>query len=557
MTISKILRNLHRGQEILTVLFRHGFGDLLERTGLTSYLKSLAAKEELEDDVSKRLKTTPRRFRETLEEVGGAFVKLGQLLSTRPDLLPPDWIEELARLQDEVPPIDFELIRKTIEEELGPIEQRFLQIDPVPLATASVAQVHAGLALNGNRVVVKVRKPGIKAALLQDCDILEAFAELLEKHVEESRNYRPVQIVQEFRAAVTGELDFSLEGQNLDRFRSDFQSYPLVVFPAVYWDQTTERVLTMERMEGIKISDIEALRDSGVDNSRVAHNLAEAIVRQVLEFGFFHCDPHPGNVLVIPRDTVCFLDCGMVGRLDEMMRENLLLLVSAGIRKDTEMIADILTDMNALPEDIDRRRFLRDSDLLLERYYRLPLKRIKLDLLVNDLVRLVRTFGIQVPSDLLLVGKALVTLEGVGRTLDPNFQAVAVAKPFVREIVVTTYSPIFLARRLMQGAYDLARFLRDLPSDLRELSHQLRESRFKIVLDHSGLNESLREVERATNRLSTSIIMAALILASAVVAVSALEPRVLGVPVLGIAGFGFAAALGLWLVITARFGKGS
>jgi ubiquinone biosynthesis protein len=552
MSLPKMVRNLFRAQEILTVFFRFGFGDMVERTGLIQYLKKVPPQDEA---AAPQQMTPARRFRNALEELGGAFVKLGQVLSTRPDILPASWIEELAHLQDEVAAIDFELIRQDLEKELGPLSDHFLSVNPVPLATASVAQVHEAVTLSGDKVVVKSRKPGIKEIILQDCDILDAIAELLEKHVQESRIYGPTRIVQEFRTAVTEELDFTREGQNLDRFRSDFGPDATVTFPAVYWDQTTERVLTMEYVVGLKTSLTEKLRDAGVDAPLVARRLAEAILRQILEFGFFHGDPHPGNLLVIEGDRICFLDCGMVGRLDGMLRENLVLVVSAGLRKDVGMVADILTDMQALPDDVDRNQFIRQTYLLLERYYNLPLKRVRMDALMNDLIGIIHTFRIRVPSDIVLVAKALITLEGVGRTLDPEFDSVSVAQPYVQQIVMTTYGPRFLARRIREGASDMLRLIRSLPSDIREMSRILRENRLKIILEHTGQKEQAQALERASKQLCLCIVIAALVLGSSIMAHAQLEPRFFGVPLIALIGFGIAAALGLGQVLSGYFGK--
>jgi ubiquinone biosynthesis protein len=556
MPLTQMMKNFLRVQEILTVFLRHGFGDLVQRLGLTSYLTSVPSPDREIAAATGEPHTAARRFREALEELGGAFVKLGQLLSTRPDILPANWIEELVRLQDNVLPVDFELVRQTVEEDLGPISERFQSIDPEPLATASVAQVHSAVTVSGDDVVIKVRKPGVKEMSLRDYDILQSLAELLEKHVPEAQAYRPCRMVEEFRTAVNEELNFNLEGQNLDRFRSDFDSDPAVMFPAVYWDYTTEQVLTMERVEGVKISRLDVLRESGVNTSNLARQLAEAILRQTLEFGFFHGDPHPGNLLVVGKDRICFLDCGLVGRLGDPLMENLVFLVSAGIRKDLSVMADILTDMKALPPDIDRQRFLREAGLLLERYYRLPLKRIRLDLLVTDLIRLIHDFGIQIPSEMVLVGKALVTIEGVGRALDPDFQAVAVAEPFVRKIVMTTYWPRLVKRRIMEGSQDILRLLRDLPSDLRELSRHMRENRFRVIVDHAGLKEPVEELGRASRRLSVSLVISAVVLASAVMAHAQLEPRLFGVPVAALAGFAVAVLVGFGYLVWSRWKRG-
>ena len=548
MPLSKVVRNLGRSQEILSVLFRHGFGDLLQRMGLSQFLKLTWPGHREGEPEPHELKTPAQRFRQAMEELGGAFVKLGQLMSTRPDILPKNWIEELSHLQDNVTPLDFDQLRNTLESDLRPLADKFEFIDPLPLASGSVAQAHKSFTRDGDDVVVKIRRPGVKKTLLQDCDILQALAELLERHVPEALNYRPVQVVEEFRAALTRELDFTLEGHNLDRFRSNFEPYPNIVFPRPFWGHTTERVLTMERIEGTKISLISGLHYGPENAHRIAETLAEAILRQILEFGFFHGDPHPGNIMLIEENKICFLDCGLVGQLDERMRENLIMLVSAGIRKEVDVVADILIQMNALPEDMNRAQFRKEADLFIDRYYRLPLKQIRISSIVEEVMHLINKFRIQVPSDLLLVGKALITLEGVGRSLDPDFDAVEVAEPFVRELVVTNYGPKFLRRRILEGSRDILRLIRDLPGDLRELARTLRENQFRIILDHRGPKESFRELDRASRRISMSIVIAAVILASAMIITSSGEPRFMGIPIIGLGGFGVAAALWLWLV---------
>lgn len=552
MPLTKFMRNLGRSQEIVSVFVRYGFGDVLQRLGISQYFTSASEPADSADsDQSPR--TSAARFRLALEDLGGAFVKLGQILSTRPDILPRNWIEELSRLQDEVKAEDFSRLRPILEEDLGPLEESFQHVDPEPMATASIAQVHRAVTRDGQDAVVKIRKPGIKKKLIQDCSILDAAAELLEKHVPESRNYRPVQMVQEFQKAVMEELDFSVEGRNLDRFRTDFESHPRIVFPKPFWDQTAESVLTMERIEGVKISALYGVSDSSIDNAAIAETLAEAVLRQILEYGFFHSDPHPGNILVKEDGTVCFLDCGMVGRLDERTRENLVLLVAAGIRKELDVVTDLLIDMNALPEDLDRNQFLKEASLFLERYYRRPLKRISLKSIVEETMALINKFRIQVPSDMVLVGKALITVEGVGRNLNPDFDAVSVATPFIRQLVLINYGPHYIGRSIMEASRDILRLVRTLPGDLRELSRNIRENQVRVVVEHQRLKESFQLVYQASRRISTSIIIASLVLGSAIVMGASSEPRLMGLPILAVLGLAVAGALGLGLAIEELF----
>jgi len=544
MTLAKLVGNLVRTQEIVVVLVRKGFRDLLQRMGLSQFLTAAPADEEGIAQ-PRDVYTAAARVREAMEELGGAFVKLGQLLSTRPDILPKNWIEELSRLQDEVTPLAFEQVFATLEDELGPWADKFTFVDPEPLAAGSIAQVHRAVTLAGEDVVVKVRKPGIRKTLLQDCDILESLAELLEGHVSESRNYRPVQVVQEFRRAVIRELDFTQEGRNLDRFRDNFAGHPFALFPRPIWDLTTEGVLTMERIEGIKISLLDQLRERGVDTVALAHNLAEVILRQILDHGFFHGDPHPGNLMVVDGSRLCFLDCGMVGHMDERMRENLLMLVAAGIYRDVEGIADILIEMNALPEDFDRNEFFREAGLFLERYYRAPLKSIRIASIIEEAMGLVNRYQVKIPSELVLVGKALITLEGIGRTLDPEFDSVAVATPVIRQMVITYHGPKYVMRRVSEGIRDLFRLARELPSDLRELARLIRENQLKIVVEHRGLTGAMEHLDRAATRLSMSIVVGSLVLGSSVVFLSGRGPLYEGIPVLALIGFAVAAAVGV------------
>jgi ubiquinone biosynthesis protein len=357
-------------------------------------------------------------------------------------------------------------------------------------------------------------------------------------------------MVQEFRAAVQEELDFTREAENLGRFATDFQSFTHIVFPQVYWDQTSERVLTMSRMEGLKISMLDAQKISTIESQAVAQNLAEAVIRQILEFGFFHGDPHPGNLLVMEDNGICFLDCGMVGRLDERMRENLVLLVAAGIRRDSNTIVDILTEMNALPHDLQRSSITREIYLFLERYYRKPLKRIQVGSIIEEVMDLIRTYGIEIPPDFVLVGKSLVTVEGIGRRLDPDFDVTHVAAPYVREMILNSYGPKVLGRRLIEGSREIVRLMRDLPFDLREFARNLRENRIGITVEHRELPRLLKRLDQASTRISLSIVIASVVIASSVIILANHGPFLLGLPLWSILGFGIASALSFWLVLS-------
>lgn len=541
---------LRRYRQILAVLIKYGFGDLLGRLKvrhpLLGRLPRLKALRELED------LSRPARLRLAFEELGPTFIKLGQILSLRPDLLPSEYTAELAKLQDEAAPVPFPQIARKIEAQLGrPLGELFLEFAEEPLAAASLAQVHRAVLKDGTEVAVKVQRPGIRETIRADLIILEDLAQFLVRHLPESEPFDPPGLVREFAKTLRRELDFVREGRNIELFRRNFSGDPTVYIPRVFWEYTTPEVLTMERIVGVKITDLEGLERAGLDRHRVALNGANAILKQIFEHGLFHADPHPGNILVLEGNVLAPLDFGMVGRLDPELRELVGQLILAVARGDLDGLVRTLRELGGLDEHEQLDLLALRSDLadLLDRYSKTPLARLELGRLLDELMALVREYHLRLPTSLVLMGKALVIAEGVGRALDPELELLALARPYLERLALRR-GPLQRALEGWTGAWAEGReLLQELPEGLRSLMTRLRRGELKVQFELVGLDRLTRELDRASNRLAFALIVAALIVGSSLVIQLQAGPRLFGLPLFGLLGFGLAAILGLWLVV--------
>ena len=555
--IDRSYRHLRRYRQILTTLVKYGYGDIIDRLKGEYYLrfaKKLSPR--LERKELRRL-PSPQRIRLALEELGPTFVKLGQMISVRPDLVPPDFIHELAKLQDEVPPFKVELARQVIAAELGtPVEVAFDYFEDKPIAAASIAQVHRARISGGEEVVVKIQRPNIRSSIETDIGILFDLAELLERQLPESRLYNPTGIVEEFAQTIRKEMDFIREGQSIDRFQRNFASDETIYIPKVYWHLTTARVVTIEFIDGIKCSEMDAIRESGLDPKQIALNGANAILRQVFEFGFFHADPHPGNIFVLPGNVIAPLDFGMMGRLDEELRAQIASLLQAVVNKDMALALRVFSKMGMIEVSTDLRTLKLDLDDLLDRYYQVPLQQIQISTVMNEIMGLVRKHGIRAPTDLVLMAKALATVEGIGYELDPDFDFIAVAKPYVRAMMMRKLDP---GKQLKEAVNLLTEFIelfKAMPGDVDTILTKLKTGQLCIKFEHQGLEKPVVELDKSSNRISFSLIIAALIVASSLLVHSSKGPLLMGLPLFGILGYLIAAVLGLWLVVAIlRSGK--
>jgi ubiquinone biosynthesis protein len=492
-----------------------------------------------------------------LEELGPTFIKFGQMLSIRPDLIPLELCKELEKLQDKVPPFSNEKVEKQIFDEFKkPLNAIFNTFSSSPVAAASLAQVHLAELKTGEKVVVKVQRPGLKKIITADLNILSVLAQLMEKYIEETRLYNLPEIVNELKKALLKEIDFNTEARNIDKFRRNFKSDDSVYILKVFHDLSTKKVLTMEQIEGIKVSKVEEIEKAGLDRKQIAINGMDAILKQIFTYGFFHADPHPGNIFILKDKRIAFIDFGMVGRIDEETKIQLSNILTAVIRQDVPGIIDSFISMGTIDEVVSFKKLSLDLTDLVESYYEIPLKELKMDKVLPDILNVISENKIKIPSDLFLLSRALITIEGVGKKLYPDFDAVTRTKPFVTKLIRQKYSPKMIAREIRGLARELYRFTRILPKDLTLIFNKIKKGKLKIEFEHRGLENLIFEMDKVSNRIAFSVVIAALIIGSSIVIQVDKGPLLFDLPVLGLIGFLFAGAMALWLAIAIlRSGK--
>ncbi len=538
---------LVRLRQVMAVLFRHGFGHVLYALRLGEHVPFVSRA--LRRDEEDRPLTFGARLRLSFEELGPTFIKFGQLLSNRSDIVPPEVVAELTRLQDRAPAFSLAEVRETVLAELhrSP-EELFGEFEPAPMAAASIAQVHRATLRSGERVVVKVQRPGIQRQVAVDLNILQLLAYGLERYLPESRAFAPVDLVKFFRKTIGRELDFVTEGRNAARFRHNFAGEPGIVIPEVHWPLTTPRVLVMEDVEGVRVDDSARLDALGIDRREIAQKGARAFLKQVFEDRFFHADPHPGNFSVLPDGRIALVDFGMAGRLDGDLLEELAHVVLAVSEWDASRAARHLLRLRLLDEEIDEDAFRSDLAYMIESYAGRPLKDINLGQVLNETIYIAARYRIRVPPDFVLLGKAVVTMEGVGRRLDPEFDMVAAARDYARRYALSRFSPGRVKERVEDMAGDILHLLRGLPGDLQLIVRKATRGKLKLEFEHRGLDTFIMEMDRSSNRIAFGLVVAALIVGSSVVTLSDRGPHLFGLPLLGLAGFVLTGLLGLRLI---------
>jgi ubiquinone biosynthesis protein len=462
-----------------------------------------------------------------------------------------EFIEEFAKLQDHVPSFDFELVRELVERELhASVDSIFKNIESKPVATASIGQVHRAVLPDGEQVAVKFQRPGIRKIVEVDLEIMLHLAMLTEKHLPELALHRPVKIVEEFARTLENEIDYKREATNTERVARQFLEDDSVYIPKVFKELTSSRILTTEFVAGgIKISRVQELDAAGLDRRRLCARGAALVLRQVFEHGFFHADPHPGNIFALPNDVICLLDFGMMGVVERQTREDIVDLVDAIVQQNETRTAQVLLRLTDWNEPPDRRQFERAiADFMGHHLYK-PLKDIEFGKLLHELLRLATTFQLRIPPDLFLMFKALGTVESIGRMLDPDFDMVSTSKPFVRKVKMERVHPQRIADDAVDGVARLLEFLDRFPREVLHLFHMIRRERLSVKLDHRGLSNMLATHDRISNRLSFSIIIAALIIGSALIVISETPPLFYGISLIGIILFLGAAILGVWLLV--------
>jgi len=529
MALVTAVRDIGRLREIYSVLARHGFGQFAQRLGWggprsESNEKTLpeeAVDQQDNDEPPRRPKTGQRhisraeRMRLVIMDLGPSFVKLGQIASTRPDLLPAEWVTELKKLQDDVRAVPFADIRGVVESSLGaPIEEIYESFDENPLAAASIAQVHRATLKHDDGpkdVVVKVQRPKIADTVARDIEILHGLARFIERTIPESHIYSPCALVDQFDNAITSELDFNLEADNASRFVENFTGHANAAFPTIYKQASSKRVLTMEFFDGYKI--YEAISDHAHSGKTIARAATHIIIKMIFEDGFFHADPHPGNILIFgdpesPR--IGMIDLGMVGRLSPEIRHKTIDMMIAAIRKDHEALADVLYAIGTPTKKVDMRAYRAEVSMLADRYLNKPIGEVDLAALIGDLVRGATKFGLEIPADFMLVGKALMTLEGVGKEIDPTLDVFEEARPYFFDLLRQRYAPERMASEVWRGIERLSGAAYELPQQLREILDDLRMERLTI---RTSNQDQVRMVDRLGRRVFSGMLTSTTLIA--------------------------------------------
>ena len=539
-------RDLGRVHQIAAVLVRYGFGGLVQRVGMAGALERAGkALHWREPEDLARLEPAAR-VRRALEELGPTFVKLGQILATRGDLFPPEWIAEFGKLQDAAPALPFAELRAQLVEDLGEApEAVFAELDPEPLAAASLAQVHRARLADGTAVVLKVRRPGIRPVIEADLRLLDRLAEIIEKEAPELARYRPREVIRQFAHSLRRELDFSAEGRNAERIARLFADTPAIVVPRIHWQWTGERLNVQDFIDGIPGRQAAALPD-GFDRRLLARQGADAVLRMILKAGFFHADPHQGNVFYLPGNRIAFIDFGMVGRLSEARRFEVATLMHGLVGRDARKVADVLLDWSA-DSSGDAEALRSEIEAFVDEYHGVALKQLDLGALLADVVAILREHGLALPPDLAMMIKAFITLEGMGRQLDPDFDIAGEAAPFLREVLLAHLAPRAIARRGWEALAGGLQMLAGLPQDIGRLLRAARRGKVQLEVDVPALKAFGDQLDRAASRLTMAIVTAALIVGSSIVMT---VDRGGGVATLGLLGFVGAVVCGLWVLVS-------
>lgn len=492
-----------------------------------------------------------------MEELGPTFIKFGQILSSRPDLIPPDFYEEFSRLQDKVAPFPYEQVQEIIKKEFGKeLNELFLNFSETSFASASIAQVHKAELKSGQEVIVKVRRPNIRENISRDCFILQHLARLAERYIPEAKIYNPVGLVEEFSYVIRQELDFTIEAAHANRFRKNFEEDSSVFIPKVFPELTTQSVLTMEKIEGIKINDFEALDKAGFDRCKLALQGVTFYLRQIFDHGFFHADPHPGNIFVLEDGRLAFVDFGIVGRVSKPMLMSCARIFKALVKRDSSAIIHGYLSMGISTADVNMPAFQREVEDFLDRYYNVPLKRIKLEEFFNEMGRLSQKHQLTLPQDFVLLGKTMFVVGGLGRGLCPDFNMLEAAEPFARKLIAKRFEPKEIAQTLRTTGEEVFELLANLPRQWREISAKLNRGEINIKIKHKGLDNLIVTLERLSSRIAFSLIIAGIVIGSSLIIKVDMGPKLFDYPIIGVVGYVLAGILGLWLAVTMlRSGK--
>ncbi len=543
-------RDLGRLHEIASILIRFGFGDVVRRLGMGAVLEKAGKVLHWQEAKDLARLEPPARIRCAIEELGPGFVKLGQVLSTRADLFPPEYITEFCKLQDQVPALPFKDIVAQLEADIGgSIDEVFARVDKTPLAAASIAQVHRATLKTGDEVILKIRRPGIRKIIDADLRLLARLAEIAEENNIELQRFQPQKVVAEFAKSIHSELDFVNECKNAERIANNFKDHPDIIIPKIHWDYASESLNVQQFIDGISGSDLKAVDAAGLDRKRLAVSGANAVMKMVFEDGFFHADPHPGNVIYLPENRIAFLDFGMAGRLSDNRRKQLVDLLFAIVERDAARACKILLHWSGAA-NIRNDTLIGEIDDMIDKTHGVPLKQLRISELMNDLITLLRTHNLSLPPDLTMLTKAFISLEGMGRQLDPDYDMITQAEPFLRKQMLNRLSPEQLFKRGRRGVADGFEVLTGLPKDTHDLVKTLQSGQFRFHMEVEQAEHFLDRIDKSVSRLIMGIVIAALIMGSSIVMTVSGSDIPFGLSVFAMLGFSGAVIGALYLLYT-------
>ncbi len=555
--LSRPFRHVNRYIEILRVLMKYGFADLVSRSGLEKAITIGRKVTFQKADPQVYQMSTWERIRHVFEELGPTYIKFAQLMSLRGDLIPLDLIKELERLQDDVAPFPTELVKEVIESELEETaDEVFAEFSDEPLAAGSIAQVHRAVLITGEEVAVKVQRPEILKQTRTDIEIMYGIAERINRFVPEAQVYNLTKVIREFSRSIELELDFLQEASNMENFASCYGAMEELHVPQCYRRYSGRKVLTAEYVSGIKISNIERLTQEGYDLKLLAHRGIDVVLRQVFEEGFFHADPHPGNLLVLEDSRLCLLDYGMMGKLSPPTKRLLTAILIGAVIKDSEFITRNLLRLCETQREVNQRELETAVADIVDSMFYTSLENIDMPGVINRIVRLFPEQGLVLPADMYLLGRTIILLQANGERLDPQFNISEYLVPYMKQLYRERLKLSRLFKDFAITMEEFSELARVFPFELRDIVDKIKFGKLGIQFNHRGLETTQTVIERAFNRLSFAIIVAAILIGSSLIIVSGTYPQIFGIPLVGIVGFLTAAIFGLWLIIAIlRHGK--
>ncbi|RKD28022.1 ubiquinone biosynthesis protein [Caminicella sporogenes DSM 14501] len=549
--IRKSYKNMKRYKEIAEVLVKYGFGFFVKKLHENKLVPSYVLKRKGNITLS-----TEERIRKICEELGPTFIKLGQIASTRSDLFSEELIKELSKLQENVRVVSYDEISNVFKEEFKiRLEEAFIKFDKKPIASASIGQVYKATLYSGEEVIVKIQRPGIKKIIERDIDILLSMSRLFDEHFRDMFSFSVYEIMMELTRAIKHELDYTKEARNTERFFENFKNNPNVCIPRIFWQYTSKKVLTQEWIDGISVSNIDKLKEKGWDIKNIANIGAKSFLKQVFIDGFFHADPHPGNILVVNEETIAFIDFGLCGYLDKSKVSLITDLFIAGAKKDVEKIVELLAQIDAISDETNTTRLKEDLLFLVSHYYNMPLKKINISDIVSEFLRITYENNIRLPSQFTVLIKAILTIEGTGRILNPEFSISSTLREFSADIIKHKYNINNIMDIAVDFADDLKYGLKIFPNQIRKILKILEDNQIKIAIEDIRFKALERELKQFSNKISLSLIVSSLIIGSSLVLNVKTGPKLFNIPLIGFIGYFVASILGFFLMISILISK--